>query len=387
MTFLERTKCPYCAASLNFARLPVVATTNANDGKRTAAGSAIQGWVGQWPVIREPAADATGMQRFRRFMNDGVALGPAADLPAYVCLRCRHPLPNELATREVYTIAVVGTLGAGKSHFLAAMAREATRRQGLAPFGIIEFAPEELSARTYHLEYYRPIFRERKVLDATGRDEQVQFQPLTFRMTAGRVNGNGSHDHGDVRQMLLMFHDVAGEVLTDRTDRNALAPFVRRADGLIFLVDPAALEPVSDWREREGLSDVPDDFHQADLLRACLNDIGPDRLPDVPIAVTLSKSDVVTKMLGRDFAFSRPASADPARWLAERNYINTEVATLLSRLDATDILAAAKIAPRLTFHAMAPIGSEPMADNTIAEVRPLRVLDPVAQILLTLLNP
>lgn len=386
MAFLDRIKCPFCATPLNFARLPVVATSNANDGKRTTAGSVIHRWVGRWPVIREPAADATGVQRIRRLMNDGSDLGPASDLPAYVCLRCCHPLPNELGTHEICIIAVVGTVGAGKSHFLAAMAREATRRQGLAPFGITEFAPDELSGGKYHINYYRPIFRDKKALDATDRDADVQFDPLTFRVTAGHVNGSGPHDDGDFRQLLLMFHDVAGEVLTDRADRATLAPFVRRADGVIFLVDPAALEPVSEWREQEGLAAVPDDFHQADLLRACLNDIGADRLREVPVAITLSKSDMVTRMLGRDFAFSRPASTEPAKWLAERNYINTEVAALLRKLDATDILAVASVAPRVTFHAVAPIGSEPMPDNTIAEIRPLRVLDPVAQILLSILN-
>lgn len=428
-------KCPFCGTALDFRRLPVVATNVGDDLRRRAgvgagsgqagdlddddladlaragvrpgrlrssaggartptslpSGSPILYWAERWPVIRKPIADAEvkGWRRVLPLPDGGPELGPPEDLPAYLCLKCLHPLPGNIGTHEVYTIAVVGTMGAGKSTYLAAMAREAGRRQGLAPLGVKEFAPDEITGMQYHTKYYQRLFRQRMTLLATEPEINVRFEPLTFQVTAEQ-DRNLPYGAGSVtRKMVLMLHDVSGEVLTRRAERAVSAPFVRRADAIIFLVDPVALEPVREWREQAGLVDdtgALDDYYQADLLRACLTEIGEERLRDLPVAITLSKSDVVSAMLKKDFVFSRPASREPASWLAERNAINSEVISVLEELDATDIVATGRTLPNVTFHAVAPIGTQPDPNGRIQEIHPLRCLDPVAQILLTLIN-
>lgn len=354
------------------------------------SGSPILDWAGSWPVIRKPMTESD-VRGWRRILlpDGGGDLGPPEDLPAYLCLKCLQPLPGNLDTHEVYTIAVIGTMGAGKSTFLAAMAREAGRRQGLASLGVREFAPDETTGLKYHTQYYQRLFRQKMTLLATESEIDVRFQPLTFQVTADHDLDVALGARSVTRKMILMLHDVSGEVLTARADRAVKAPFVRRADAIIFLVDPVALEPVREWREHAGLiddTDALDDYYQADLLRACLSEIGEERLRDLPLAITLSKSDVVSAMLNRDFVFSRPASREPAAWLAERNAINGEVISVLQELDAADIVAAGRIAPNATFHAVAPIGTQPDPNGRIQEIRPLRCLDPLAQILLTIIN-
>jgi hypothetical protein len=354
------------------------------------SGSHILDWVGQWPVIRRPAAEADvrGWRRILSLADDDGELGPPEDLPAYLCLKCLHPLPSSLRTHEVYTVAVVGTQSAGKSTFLAAMAHEAGRRQGLGFLGVTEFAPDEITGTRYHNEYYQRLFREKKTLPKTDPDLDVRFQPLAFHVTAEQDQDLSPPAGDGTIKMTLMLHDVSGEVLTRHDLRAVSAPFVRRADAIIFLVDPLALEPVREWREREGLPDDPsrpDDYYQADLLRACLREVGAERLCDVPVAITLCKSDVVSAMLKPDYTFSHEASREPATWLDERNKIDGEVIRVLEELDAADIVAAGRTAPLGTFHAVAPIGTEPDHDR-IPAMHPLRCLDPVAQILLTLIH-
>jgi hypothetical protein len=139
------------------------------------SGSPILGWVGEWPVVRraEPenrSGSESVAGSLRKLLQPGDVIKPGApeDLPARVCLSCRHPLPDDLATRKVYTVAVVGTVRAGKSHYLAAMARDASRRGGLAEFGVSEFAPDEPTSVTYQTDYYRPVFRDKQVLPRTN---------------------------------------------------------------------------------------------------------------------------------------------------------------------------------------------------------------------------
>jgi energy-coupling factor transporter ATP-binding protein EcfA2 len=443
---LRDVKCPFCGTALDFRRLPVVATNVGGDVWRGAVGGSGSGRAGEdddledlsraggmpgqrsdswgqarvarslpsgspvldwacglrasrrptperaggWPVIRRPAAE-TAVRGWRKVLpptvDDG-ELGPPEDLPAYLCLKCLHPLPSSLRTHEVYTVAVVGTKGAGKSTFLATMAHEAGRRQGLRFLGVTEFAPDEITGTTYHNKYYQRLFRQKMTLPPTDLDLDIRFQPLTFHVTAERDPDLSLQADGVTVKMTLMLHDVSGEVLTKHTDRVVSAPFVRRADAIIFLVDPLAFEPVREWRERGGLAedpDVRDDYYQVDLLRACLREVGEERLRDIPVAITLCKSDVVSAMLKRDFVFSRPASRKPVEWFAERNAIDGEVIGVLEELDAADIVAAGRTVPNSTFHAVAPIGTQPDHEN-IPEMRPLRCLDPVAQILLTLIH-
>ena len=117
-----------------------------------------------------------------------------------------------------------------------------------------------------------------------------------------------------------------------------------------------------------------------------MSEIGDERLCDVPIAITLSKSDIVTGMLPGPFAFSRPSATEATEWLRERNVIHSEVIKVLRELEGGDIVTAAARAPRTTFHAVAPLGAEPAEDGRIEELRSLRCTDPVANVLLTILN-
>jgi hypothetical protein len=427
--------CPFCGCSIDFSRLPVVATNiseatrnnlrqaesvrnNFRHGESASqvrsrsrtgsveldfpglpSGTPVLDLIDGWPVIRRSLTDPNRtsedlalVDTFRRLLriSDTTQLGPPEDLPAYLCINCRHPLPAEIETHEVFTVGVVGTIGSGKSHFLAAMIRDASRLQVMASLGIADFAPDERTGIIYQSDYYRPVFRDHQALARTTREQaDIRFRPMSFKVALERTSNPTLWSGDSDRRILLLFHDVSGEVLTHREERAAVAPFLQRADAIIFLVDPVALDPVRQWRMKtrgSDYGDFTDDYHQTDLLRACISEIGEERLYNVPVAITLSKSDIITDMLKGPFIFSRPPATEPAAWLAERNAIHSEVIEVLRELEASDILAAATHVPRATFHAIAPIGMDPNEDGRLDKVRSLRCADPVANVLLYLLN-
>jgi hypothetical protein len=415
--------CPFCGCPIDFNRLPVVATNiservrssfrNAeSDRQRSAAsgasslqvpfsglqsGTPILYWIDGWPVIRRAATDPNRVSgegavidRFRRLLQirDSDDLEQSGDLPAYLCLNCKRPLPAEIETHEVFTVGVVGTIRSGKSHFLAAMIRDAYRLQIMSPLGISDFAPDERTGIIYQSDYYSPVYLDHKALARTPREQaDIRFRPMSFKVLLESGNGpalwNGDWD----RRIMLLFHDVSGEVLKNRDERATVAPFLRRADAIIFLIDPVALEPVRQWRIRTcGIDDQIDSYYQTDLLRACLDEIGAERIGQIPVAICLSKSDIINKMLARPFTFNEPPALEAAKWLAQRNAIHSEVLEVLRELHAYDIIAASKNAPNVTFHAVAPLGVDPDEADLLDDVKSLRCADPVANIILSLLN-
>lgn len=336
-------------------------------------------WIGSFPLIAE--APVTGGKGIVGRSADGMKKLPAVtelaepeDLPQRSCTECSNALPPDLDDRRLFTIAVLGTSGAGKSHYLASALEAAYRQQKLEAAGCLEFAPDESTARRFHQDYYAPLFRKHTPLGPTQRDEQVRLRPLVFRIKF--PNGPDSS---------ILFHDVDGEALQSRAIRNRVAPFVRRADAVIFLIDPDWVEEIQDRlpdRSEHRLRDPG--FSQGTLLAACLDEMAESgrNLSTIPFAISISKSDLVTTALKREFRFASVAPENPDGWLADMDAVEKEVQELLVELGMKDLLAAARRIPERSFHAVAAIGHTPIGDSIDrASFRPMRCLDPLAMVL------
>lgn len=385
----QRRNCPFCGTSLVLGDLTIVATNEylihgRTDDRTLPSGTPILGWDGreqELPVIaRAPLASAGRARHVARAAKGMLDLpavstaGRAEDLPARLCSQCRHPLPVGIDHCEAYTIAVVGTQASGKTHFLASMLRDAYRLQGLEVVGCEEFSPEEETATRYDRDYYQPLFDDGEVLSGTQADDDVRFRPLTFRV---RFVGR--------EPCLVMFHDVAGETLTNRSERSASAGFVRRAAGVIFLVDPTAIRRF----RRHGDPLQP---NQATLLSGLLDDRDPRRR--VPFAITLSKSDLVSAAIEHEFLFGTQPPADAGKWSRQMRIVGDEVRQVLHHEGMRDLLAAARRVdqpdtnvppdpedPLLSFHAVAPLGGPADGAHLDREPRPVRCLEPLATLL------
>ena len=199
-------------------------------------------WIGEYPVVAYAPAlpDRGRLARGADLLKPLPPLRDSAapeDLPARACTSCGNPLPPDLDDRSLFIIALVGTSGAGKSSYLASTLEAAYRKQELASIGCNEFAPDEDTESRFHRDYYTTIFRKRNVLEMTKHEqnEDVRLKPLVFRV---------QFDGGP--PSVLLFHDIAGEHLSDRAGRNRVAPFLRRADAVIFLVDPYQIDDLEE---------------------------------------------------------------------------------------------------------------------------------------------
>ncbi|WP_405736092.1 hypothetical protein OG607_44095 [Streptomyces sp. NBC_01537] len=404
--------CPFCRKKIRLGNCPIVAT-NVRSGydtydpdpdafaavpePRPYTGARVLGLAGEYPVVAAPPLDPernapaghrepglrpwlarTGRRAVPRFvwrtlprpLEPVTARASTQDVPARSCYRCGQPLPPALDTRRIVTVAVVGSTTAGKTHYLTSLLLQAARDQELSDAGFEEFALDEDSERRYQDDYYGPVFQQRKQMEPTNPGEgPVRLRPLVCEVTFEGAD-----------PVALLFHDIPGEVLLDRQQRAAEADFVGLADGMIFLVDPEQLDR-ADWRrgERSGL-ETAQTHPQAGLLRACLGDMARNGRTQTPVAVTISKSDLLSGLLPRtEFGFSRPAPTDdPVKWDTDLAETGQDVVRALRLLNARDLLATARsLDPgRLSFHAVAAIGSTPVNEK-IVTLEPLRCLDPL----------
>jgi hypothetical protein len=384
-----RRTCPYCGREVVLGNLPIVAMNFGDELSEDmrplpASGKEPLGWVGIRPVVADaPLTPRYGsVGRTRRALRASLPLPSVTELaepeddPARVCTheRCHMPLPVEIDSGRIFIIPVVGTVSSGKSSYLTILIQQAWREQRLAVLGFDDFSLDESSVQTYRLEYQRTLIRDRRQLDPTQPDHEVGTKPLICRVR-----------YRDLEPALLFFHDISGEMLMNRNQRLRYAGFVRRADGIIFLVDPVCLDRPDgrSWAECgvQGAEEL--DHPQGPLFRSVVDGLDPEHR--VPIAITLSKSDLVADAVPSVGQFLEEPSLSermhPDEWNQDLSDIEHTVIRALQNLSELDLLNAQRqLDPALvSFHAVAALGSNP--NDGHVDLRPKRCIDPLAAIL------
>jgi hypothetical protein len=410
-------RCPYCSSEIELGDCPIVATSVSGlefaqmsqlelDDVELPSGRPPLRLLPKthWPVLAEApnadgsAADGSSDRSFlgRTFAGGAGSLEyvlpplsdggmPREDVPARACPVCEFPLPQSIDNRPAVVVAVVGVNRVGKTHLLASSLTQAYRREGLAPIGCTEFAPDDSTGKRFLEDYYSPLFHHHTILARTqAEDGPERFQPLVFNVTLP-----------DCEPFSLVLHDVAGEVLGDHRMRARAATYLFGAKGIVFVVDP---RDIDDLRESIPSTMVDDEelgWDQGTLLSACLGgdgllaETGP-----VPVAIAIAKSDLLPHATGETLRFLEPAPETETRdeLYARIRSTSNEVEEFLERYRAHNILRPAREYRRrlqaegdrvsLTFHAFSALGKAPREiEERGAKVEPVNCLDPLAAIL------
>jgi hypothetical protein len=435
-TLQTKRRCPYCGSSIQLGDCTIVATGFdseylSSEDFDVAEIELPSGTVPtdflpktKWPVIAPAAKSARVLEPaggvpeggskverlFRRpeepMVEEDAELPPLLsagvlreDLPARACPRCQFPLPQSIDFRPAVVVGIVGVNRVGKTHLLAAIMTEAYRRRGLASIGCTEFVPDENTSSRFTEDYFLPLFRRQEILDATNpEDEEVRFRPLVFDVTLP-----------DTPPFTLVLHDVAGEVFGSQRKREHLAAYLKAARGLIFVVDPRDIDDLRDRLEDWIVeSNELGSWDQGALLAACVKPggildrsvipPGASKAPTPPpVAVTISKADLLPRACPQRMDFLVPAPPEESRAAFEERVrrSSAEVEAFLERHRAYNILGPARdyqarmkaspdpAAGRVTYHAVSALGATPDEDEQLADrVRPLNCLDPLATVLL-----
>jgi Double-GTPase 2 len=365
--------CPNCGTRINLLDCDIVATlgsnkTPGNAGQFDDLDSPTQHQdstttPGYEVLVKSRASRSTGSGSIVEDLRGGLVntqevlrrptdMAEAGRMPRRLCPVCQTPLPLELDECNAAIVAVVGVTKAGKTHFLAQALYEGTQQGSLKRFGCGDFRPTdaENTSHSLHSDYYTRLFDARTTFDPTQRETA----PKRFTLTA-TLDGVPS---------LLVLHDVAGEALSSPERRATDLSFLRRADALIFLVDPLELEKVR--RTVPRIMVTPRSASQIDLLGHCLDELRQSSRLRTPIVVAVSKADLLGSVLGVHGAWEAPSSED---WVENSRQVRLDVEAFLGEWGGAQILNAVDSFPRVAFTAFSALGAEPDG-TTLADAEP-----------------
>jgi hypothetical protein len=324
-----------------------------------------------------------------------------------LCKECQYHLPYNIEDAVSMTLAVVGDTFSGKSHFLAALVHQIEQEwmsNANGQASITCLTPDV--EKKYKQNQFDAIARGRS-LNATQAAISYKATPLIYNIV------RSESPRLPATTMNLMIYDAAGEdFYKDRLTE--YARFVLRANAFIFVADPFTMKPVTDdlqissslratWqpifdraynrRAVDRLNDV------MDLVQRSRKQAIGYSLPDTPVAVMLSKSDLLqhVKSLPAPQAMGvrpDPRKYDPNRYafmqkpaygnflnITDLQQIDREARAVLTYYQQRSLLAATARFQQTHFFATSATGTIPDVNDIFPSVNPLRCLDPFLWIL------
>ncbi|MGW3942360.1 TRAFAC clade GTPase domain-containing protein [Streptomyces phaeochromogenes] len=387
--------CPYCFTSDRDSRL-AYRCLMARTGVRGVTPCAPE-TDGTWAAFTGVPAGGAAAQRGPCFDaprgprgGRGRAPCPACRVgsPVRVCRHCHNDLPSDYCDQSSRIIALIGPKSAGKSTYVTVLAHELRNRVGR------EFSAAVASMGSSTQQRYRAMeddLYHRLLLPGPTQPAAMRFNdPLIFRLSTPRPAMGGLRDGS--RHTALVFFDAAGEDLASAEAMDRYTAYLAAADGVILLVDPLQLRTVReqladiDWR-LPPVETAPEQI-AADLaaqLRGRRRGEGQGKVT-TPLAVAITKSDVLRPWLPNGSLLGRPAVRAGAVDDADRLAVHQDTRALLDEWDGGLLHRQLdRDFADFSLFCLSALGSPPPADAPSdapkSGPRPLRVEDPLLWLL------
>jgi hypothetical protein len=363
--------CPYCYHAFAERDIPFRCSGRA-DGGRTPCPperDENQERMGQ-PAMLQPVFAADGRR--------DVAECPTCHIPTreQVCPACHSLLPAMFRAVQGRFIALVGPSQAGKTAFMTVLIHEMKHEVGellnSATMGADAWTQERF------VTYYEwPMYEQFKLNLTPPRRDRIA--PLVFRFTMNRRRFR-PHSY----ELLLSFADSAGEDLVSADKIELMARYLATADAVIVLIDPLQFSAVREQLRPEtpmpmrarGKAEPVAVFDR--ITRLLQVSASQERI-DKPVAIVLSKLDVLWQQLEPGHQLRRPKPMTPVFDNKDSLAMQETVRGLLERWGASAIdQAARKYYKQYRYFAVSALGVTPTADNQIPAdgIQPYRVSEP-----------
>jgi len=309
-----------------------------------------------------------------------------------ICPECQGVLPYVIDDLSDITIAIIGAIGAGKSHFIALLIQRII--QLYKTFDWTLQALTEDTITTYKNNFYKPLFKDEITLEATKANETQKplMYSLKFKKTRKRI--------------MLVFFDAAGEHFNSEQSMHTLNRYIYNASGIICLMDPLQLPPIRKEVESLGIK-LPEmkkgteKTGTEEILNRLNNiirigysqkekDLKDKNIP-IPLAIAFSKIDTLKttdpNYTGRLLFDQESVIYQDSRYHGyldkkELETINTLLHSWLTEANQTGILNQCGDFSKHKFFGVSALGAPPQQNNSLScPPRPLRVEDPFLWIL------
>ena len=304
-----------------------------------------------------------------------------------VCPECHNQLPAQYVETPGRIVALVGAKNAGKSTYIAVLLHELEHRLG-SELQTALVACDDRTIDRYRRDFAIPLFEEHRLLPTTQSAATEIRWPMVYqlsRTTEGRFRRR--HDSS----LTLVLFDTAGEDLGRRDLVDLHLRYLTAADAIIFLLDPLELPgAAADTRAEARSAGVTDpDANPLHILSRVTEilrsgkELRPGQRLKVPLAVALTKIDVLQPSLAVQSPLHRPRPRIARLDSDDREAVHEQVRSLLHHwhADGLDHYLRHHYA-EYGYFGLSALGDLPR-DGSVAPggIRPYRVEDPLLWLL------
>lgn len=328
------------------------------------------------------------------------------------CPECKINFPYNIERAQNYTIAIIGDVSAGKSHYIAACI-EQLKYYSLHVMGYSQMEPLNNTYEEFENNYYRPVFVNRQQMPPTQpaisrnktvlipdnvnsedlqRDKDVYTNtPLIYEL----VPRNTKSTLFSPKNINLMFYDASGEDIAQKERMVQYSSYIVQASAIIFLVDPLTMPKIvqelprylQPKHERRSSVEV---FQRVIHTFKNYNQLHPGVPIKTPIAIAVSKSDllryVTKKQRQMPFFLQKDSEHNNGININDFKQTDEEVQDFLRQYGDTRLLDMTKNPNNsnnasfedLAFFALSATGSSPDESTGLyPHIEPRRCLDPL----------
>ncbi|GGJ32285.1 TRAFAC clade GTPase domain-containing protein [Streptomyces brasiliensis] len=289
------------------------------------------------------------------------------------CTACGARLPEGYLRTPGKLVALAGPVSSGKSTYIAVLVHELLHRLG-AELDAALLPCDDDTMADYHERYERHLYEEQHTVPKTA--EHDGGRPLVHRL--GRTR-RGRFGRAREQVLTLVFLDTAGEHFTSRDRMEAQLRYLTAADAVVVLVDPQDLSG-SPLKDQDG---VPG--RSGEVLARVLGHLGGGGKVTVPVAVALTKADLLWPHLPDNSPLHRTRRPGPVFDADDRAAVHAELQALLNRWQEHQLDARLRrFCTDYQLFALSTLGTPPQRGGGLGHggvVRPHRVEDPLMWLL------
>ncbi len=301
---------------------------------------------------------------------------------SFYCTLVNKEIPSDFLDGANFSVALLGAKASGKSNYIGVLVNEIKRKMTPSFNCILSLAASEESREYYEDNYYRPLFEQQRVVNATSQDEiPPLIFPLRFMDKKNRIT----------KLAALSFYDTAGENLDSQEQMTITNKYIANANGIILLLDPLQVPAIR--KKLEGKMQLPaQNTDVTEVLSRIVQNIRDiknlksTQKIKTPLALAFTKIDALEQFdVLPESSILRKESGHLERGVfVEQDFasVNLSISALLENWIGGELEQLMKNFENYAFFGVSSLGGVPNGTKLGTDgIKPKRVLDPLIWLL------